>query len=253
MKPAIDRRTLMLLSGSAALCATPATATPAADKAPPRLLYENALAKASDIDGFRLEGSAKIDFDTGRMVMENTRPREDGQAANYVLWCPETFPADIEISWEFRPLREPGLCILFFGARGIVDGKLVSIFDKRLAPRQGLYDQYNNSDISYLSLSYFRRQWADERALQLVNLRAAPGFEMLAQGADPIPSVENIRAPYDMVVRRLGRRVTMTINKLTVLDWTAPADRVFARDGQIGFRQMAPLRAEYANLKVYAL
>jgi hypothetical protein len=240
----------MVMYGAAAACAAPLAASA---ETPRRLLYKNALAKASDIDGFRLEGSANIGFENGRMVMENARPREDGQAANYVLWCPEPFPADVEISWEFRPLREPGLCILFFGARGIVDGELVSVFDERLAPRQGLYNQYNNSDLNYLSLSYFRRQWPDERAMQLVNLRAAPGFELLAQGADPIPSVENVRSPYAIVVRRLGRRVTMAINDLIVLDWTAPADRVLAGGGQIGFRQMAPLRAEYANLQVHAL
>jgi hypothetical protein len=35
-----------------------------------------------------------------------------------VFWCPEVCPAELAVSWKFRPLREPGLAILFFAAAG---------------------------------------------------------------------------------------------------------------------------------------
>ena len=79
----------------------------------------------------------------------------EGQAANFVFWCPEDFPADIAVTWDFWPVREPGLCILFFSAlgRGGED-----IFDSSLAPRAGEYKQYHSSDINALHVSYFRRK-----------------------------------------------------------------------------------------------
>lgn len=217
------------------------------------VLYENPLASAADVEGFVLEGSAHVTFLDGWMAMKAARPPEDGQDANFVLWCPEVFPADIEISWEFRPLELPGLCILFFAATGLDDGRPISLFDPRLDKRAGRYEQYTSSDVSYLSLSYFRRMWDEERRFQVVNLRSAPGFELLAQGADPIPSQDGIGNVYKLRVRRQGGRVTMFIEDLPVLDWTAPDGAQLPQAGHIGFRQMAPLKAEYSNLRVIAI
>lgn len=245
----ISRRSLMLASGSAAACAPFSQANAAAGE---RILYRNPLAAAADVADFILEGDANISFPEARMVLENRRPPEEGQAANFVYWCPATFPGDVEISWQFRPLREPGLCILFFGARGLVEGRRVSPLDPRLAPRQGLYDQYNNSDLEYLSISYFRRRLESERRLNVVNLRFAPGFELLAQAADPIPSVYDGHPLHRLSLRKQGRRLTFTVDDLPVLDYTAPRHRRWPGGGNIGFRQMAPLRAEYANLVVRA-
>jgi len=224
------------------------------------LVADNCLGKF-DVDQYFTEECSKamheraqISFAEGRMVMESARPPEDGQDANFVHWCPEVFPRDIEISWDFTPLRLPGLAILFFAATGLSgDGEPISLFDPRLAPRAGRYEQYTSSDVSYLSLSYFRRRWEEEQRLHLVNLRAAPGFEMLAQGADPIPSEVGIGRTYAIRVRRKGPRVTMFIQDLPVLDWIAPEGRALPGAGHIGLRQMAPLKAGYANLRVVAI
>ena len=83
------------------------------------LIYENPLAAESDVAGFRLEGGAAISFPVGRMRIENRRDPSEGQKANLVYWCPEEMPADVSIAWDFCPIREPGLCILFFAA-GVV-------------------------------------------------------------------------------------------------------------------------------------
>lgn len=217
------------------------------------LVYFNPLAGPADVEGFAPEGDARVSFENGRMRMENARPPEDGQAANFVYWCPEMFPDDIEITWKFWPVREPGLCVMFFAARGLIDSGETHVLDKRLKPRAGLYDQYTNSDVSALQISYFRRQWEEERAFHLANLRRAPGFEMLAQGADPLPDVEDAAPPYEMRIRKSRDGVSFAINDLIVFKWSAPQGASWPSGGSVGFRQMAPLIAEYADLTVRSL
>lgn len=82
------------------------------------LPYRNALAQASDLDGFVMEGDGAVSFPQGRLRLKSTRPASDGQLANIVYWVPGTFGDRIAVEWSFLPVREPGLAILFFAARG---------------------------------------------------------------------------------------------------------------------------------------
>ncbi len=216
------------------------------------LIYENPLEKPEDIQGFRMEGQAEIAFENGCMRMENALPDGLGQKANYVLWCPEVFPADLRIEWEFRPLTDRGLCILFFAATG-TEGR--DLFDETLAKRTGEYPQYHSGDINAFHVSYFRRKEPDERALHTCNLRKSRGFHLVAQGADPIPGAEDARDFYRLTVTKAAERVAFAVNGLEVFsyvdDGTAYGPRLGA--GRIGFRQLAPLKACYRNLRVYRL
>lgn len=211
------------------------------------LIYANPLKAAADVAKFKMEGDAKVDFPNGRMQLSALRDAAEGQASNFVFWCPEIFPDHVEISWNFWPLKEPGLCILFFAAGG-VNGE--HILSPKLKARAGIYDQYTKSDVKALQISYYRRRWEEERAFHLANLRYAPGFELLAQGADPLPDVEDARPPYRIKIRKSEASVAFTINDLPVVNWTGAADRQWPTGGSIGFRQMAPLVAEYADLEV---
>ena len=83
-----------------------------------KLLYSNPLATQGDICDFVMEGQARISFPEGAMRLENALTQNLGQKANYVLWCPKEFPADIRVEWDFKPLSDVGLCILFFAAAG---------------------------------------------------------------------------------------------------------------------------------------
>jgi hypothetical protein len=171
--------------------------------------------------------------------------------SNFVFWCPEIFPANIEISWEFMPIEEPGLAIFFFAAGGI-GGK--DLFDPALPRRTGEYEQYHSGAIDTLHVSYFRRRYPEERAFHLCNLRKSKGFHLVAQAADPIPSVPDVQTPFRIAVWKRGPQVRFSINDLTLLDWTDDG-RQFGpvlAGGRIGFRQMAPLVAEYANLTIRA-
>lgn len=213
------------------------------------LIYENSLASAEHVKSFRLEGEASISFPNGRLRMENLRDPAEGQRSNFVFWCPEDFPPDVAISWDFWPLREPGLCILFFAATGRQGEDL---FDPRLAPRTGEYKQYHHGDINALHVSYFRRRWPEERAFHTCNLRKSYGFHMVAQGADPLPSVEDADSPYRIGLVKCGPEVAFYINDLPIFHWCDGGQTYgpLLGGGKIGFRQMAPLIGEYANLQV---
>ena len=138
-----------------------------------RLIYENPLSCEADIKDFVLEGSAKLSFENGRMRMENAISAEAGQKANFVLWCNKDFPADMRITWNFRPIKEPGLAILFFAAKGI-NGE--DLFDDSLQKRTGEYPLYHHGDINAFHVSYFRRKEPDERSFHTCNLRKSYGF-----------------------------------------------------------------------------
>ena len=216
------------------------------------LIYENPLASENDIRDFVLEGSAVTSFPQGRLRLENALSASEGQKANYVLWCPKDFPSDVYIEWDFWPVKEPGLAILFFAAKGR-NGE--DIFDPSLEKRTGEYPMYHHGDINAFHVSYFRRKEPDERAFHTCNLRKSYGFYLVAQGGDPIPDVADAKGPYKAAVLKYKNEVRFFVNDLETF--------CFADDGQtygplltggkIGFRQLAPMIGEYANLKVYSL
>lgn len=215
-----------------------------------RLIYDNPLACPDDIRDFILEGQAQITFPSGRMRMESVLSEGLGQKANYVLWCPEQFPPDIRIEWDFRPLTGRGLCILFFAAKGR-NGE--DLFDPRLQKRTGEYPQYHHGDINAFHVSYFRRKEEDERVFHTCNLRKSYGFHLVAQGADPIPDIEDCKKDYRIAVEKSGSRVLFSIDGLTLFEYEDDglAFGPLLQGGRLGFRQLAPLKAEYGNLKVY--
>ncbi|GIP60085.1 DUF1961 family protein [Paenibacillus sp. FSL W8-0186] len=216
------------------------------------LLYSNPLHSAEDVAEFRMEGQGAVTFPKGWMRLESTRSAAEGQKANLVFWCPEELPADVAISWRFRPIREPGLAIMFFSSKG-ADGQ--DLFDPALPRRTGEYEQYHHGRINAFHISYFRRMWAEERQFHTCNLRKSYGFHMVAQGADPLPGVLDAADFYHLLVLKKGSSITFAINDLQVLSWKddGAAYGPLLGGGKLGFRQMAPLIAEYAELSVYGV
>jgi hypothetical protein len=219
------------------------------------VLYENALSQATDVTEWVMEGDGAVSFPRGRMRQETLRPREAGQAGNIVHWCPVTFPDNISISWEFQPLTEPGLAILFFSALGR-HGE--DILKDALAHRNGPYDQYHHGDLNALHVSYFRRNPL-ENEFQTCNLRKSHGFHLVAQGADPLPTVRFAPSSYRLKVIKCGAHMSFHMGykdeDITVLAWEDDGDTYgpILGEGKIGFRQMTPLIAEYSNLVVREL
>lgn len=217
-----------------------------------KLIYDNPLSKEADVKDFILEGQANITFENGYMRMESALPKEQGQKANFVYWCNENFPDNIVIEWDFRPLTEPGLTILFLCAKGI-NGE--DLFDKSLQKRTGEYPLYHHGDINAFHISYFRRKEADERAFHTCNLRKSYGFYLVSQGADPMPDAEECLEDYHMRVIKKGKELSFFINDLKIFEFFDDGTTYgnILTDGKIGFRQLAPMAALYKDLKVYSI
>ena len=216
------------------------------------LLYENRLGCEADVADFVMEGSAVLSFPNGRLRMENAISEKEGQRANYLFWCPREFPADILIEWDFWPVAEPGLCMMFFAAKGR-NGE--DLFDPSLQERTGEYQMYHHGDINAFHASYFRRKSPDERSFHTCNLRKSYGFYLTCQGGDPIPDVSDAQGPYHISIVKKGTVVAFYVNELEIYRFEDDGQTYgpLLGGGKIGFRQMAPMVGEYADLKVYAL
>ena len=212
------------------------------------LLYRNPLSGPGDIADWVTEGPVAAATADGALELASA----GGDGDHWTLWCPEELPDGIRISWEFSPRTDPGLAMLFFGARAVAGG---GIFDPGVAARTGAYPEYHSGDIRTLHVSYFRRRWPDERAFHTCNLRKSPGFHLVAQGADPLPPSEDAAGRfYRVVVEKDGARVSFAIDDLPLFTWrddgtTGPG----VGGGRLGFRQMAPLTARYRDLEVHSL
>lgn len=215
------------------------------------LIYSNPLSCPDSLQDFLLEGRALTSFPEGCLRLENAESAELGQKANYVLWCRKVFPADMLLEIDFRPIREPGLAMLFFSASGRGGQEL---FDPSLAPRTGEYVQYHHGDINAFHLSFFRRKEKDERSFHTCNLRKSYGFYLAAQGADPIPDAADADGFYTLSLLKQGPDVRFAVNGLEVLSFRDDGETYgpLLGGGCIGLRQLAPMAGEYANLRVYS-
>jgi len=220
------------------------------------LIYENPLAKEEDTKNFVMEGNASVSFRNGKMRLENNLDPSLGQEANYVYWCDKKLPDSIIIEWSFKPLNDDGLAIMFFSADG-QNGK--DLFDPSLAKRDGQYKQYHSGDINAFHVSYFRHSTNEERCFHVCNLRKSAGFYMVAQGADPLPPAKDVIEPYRMKIIKDKEIVRFYITdpvtgiELMPFEFTDNEEQYgkYLEGGYIGFRQKAPLIAEYSDLKVY--
>lgn len=214
------------------------------------MLYSNALTGPEDVADWVAEGPLSVGGHGGALELSGSLDdAEFGDHAHWTFWCPVEFPDGVRISWEFLPLEEPGLAMLFFAARGH-GGR--DLFSPGLAPRTGYYPQYHSGDIDALHISYFRHKYASERAFRTCNLRKSAGFQLVAQGADPLPPAGDAMDFYRLEVEKDGPRVAFSINGLPLLEWQDPSGKVLGA-GHLGFRHMAPLRAAYRNLVVEEL
>ena len=210
------------------------------------LIYENALSSEEDIEDVVIEsseeGQPEITFENGRMRLESD--------VHFLFWFPDDFPDNIAVSWDFLPEVDDGLAMFWFCAKGR-EGE--DLFDPALEERTGDYSEYNRGDINAYHISYFRRNPWDDPHINTVNLRKSYGHELVALGPNPIPNIdsvkEHIEEPYRVQLIKSGPHIRMSINEMVVLEWKDEGE--YWEDGKIGFRQMANLAAEYADLKIH--
>ncbi len=216
------------------------------------LLYKNALATEADIKDFRVEGPVAISFPRQALRLENgvERDPDKGVHGNFLFWCNEHFPDNIAIRWQFKPLTDNGLAMVWLAARG---RKGEDLFDPSLPSRDGDYPQYHSGAIEGLHISYFRRNLG-ESSFRTCNLRKSYGFHLVAQGGDPLPDVIYANKFYQLEVVKQEAYLRFSMEGVMLFDWVDDENHgPFLSDGKIGFRQMAGLIAEYRNLEVYSL
>ena len=215
-------------------------------------LYRRALSAPEDIADWIVEGPMAASFPRGALRLESASDPAAGQAANFVAWLPVEHDGDVRISWNFRPLREPGLAMIFWAARSRDGG---SLHDPALPERTGEYEQYYSGAIDAYHLSYFRRMWQAERSLHTCNVRKSHGFHLVAQGADPLPGALDADRSYQLELTWCAGRMSFRIEGIDCLEWTdgGTIGGPLRSGGAIGLRQMAPLIAEYSDLLVEAI
>lgn len=215
--------------------------------------YHNPLRSVADLDGWIAEGPVAVTAaDEAVELSSSADEARVGDHAHWTLWCPEVFGDRIRIRWEFLPVREPGLAMIFFAATG-TSGR--DLFDATLPPRDGYYPQYHSGEVQALHLSYLRHKQPDERTFRTCNVRKSPGFHLVAQAADPLPPAEDAQHFYRLELIKDGADIAFSINDLPVLRWHDDGARGGGHygGGRIGFRQMSPLVARYRSLDVRVL
>ena len=217
--------------------------------------YHNALDTPTALAGWVVEGPAQVEQGESGIVLSSAAvgsgPVETEADAHFTLWCREPFGDSIRIDWQFRPISEPGLAMLFFAASAHSPGGL---FSPQQKPRDGHYAQYHSGDLDAMHVSYFRHKWPSERAFRTCNLRKSAGFHLVAQGADPLPPAEDADGFYHLAIEKCGPDVAFFINDLPIFSWHDDgAISPVLGGGHVGLRQMAPLVAEYRNFSVTPL
>ena len=193
-----------------------------------KLIYENALDTRECIKDFVVEGEADISFHDGAMRLKNAMDSQSGSDTGVTLWCPMSFPSDIMIQWEFRPLKEPGLATIFFAAKE------------------------KGEEINSYNISYFRRKEPSQRVFHTSVLGKNYDSNVLIQGADPIPDASADADWYSMVVVKKSGKISFFINELQIFEYEddGMSSGDILTSGSIGFGQLSSMVAEYRNVRV---
>lgn len=214
-------------------------------------IYETSFDSADVLKQWRLEGGKKMSVADGNLILESDpakKGKDDKCVDHLVCWLEKELPADALIEFTVRPTnRKQGLNIVFFNKRG-VNGE--SIFDPKLAARDGTYKQYHSGDLNAYHISY----WAAGR--ETANLRKSKGFYLVSEGKDlvygaPANDFQTIR------VYKHGSAIRMTVDDVLALAWNDDGKTggpAITKPGWFGLRQMGhTLRCEYGHVKIYPL
>ncbi|MBD3267995.1 DUF1961 family protein, partial [bacterium] len=210
-----------------------------------KLLYHAAMNRVDSVSDWLMEGPGQVSFKDGWMHMQS--PNEE---MHHVFWCPKRFPENFIAQWEAQNMEtDAGLCIVFFAAAGL-DGQ--RIFSEELPKRDGNFKQYTKGKIRCYHTSYYANA-AHNPDRQQTNLRKNPGFHLVREGEEGIPTEsEDI---HTITLAKEGSHIRLWVDERKVIDWTDEG-KVGGRphgDGYIGFRQMQWTHFRYRDFRVWAV
>lgn len=208
-----------------------------------KLILENKLSGKDDIRDLEFIGNADISFPEGALRIET----KEGEAG---LLSTGSFPSDVRIEWEFKPLSG--------------DGRAALIFAYKNAQGDEAAEDILGSG-SFFELSFYSRKGAVEKAFHVSKLTkndALQSFEV-ALGADPLPNAgvtDEMNSQrlddggfwYKMAVIKNKDKVYFSVNDLDILGFVDDGMKCgdLLTGGRIGFKQEGKMSGEYRNLKV---
>lgn len=214
-----------------------------------KLLYAPDFSRKGVFDTWRMEGPGVTRIeDGGWLHMESALKDSAGLGTgHFVYWPPEVVPTDFVAEWEFQPLSDEGLCIVFLAAKG---QKGEHLFDPALAKRNGTFRGYIQGDINCYHISYFANA-PDNPGRTTSNMRKNNGFYLVANGPMGIPGGSRDIHKVTLVKRK--GHVQLGVDGQSIIDWTDDGVQYgpVLGEGQIGFRQMKWTVGRYRNFKVW--
>ena len=209
------------------------------------LLYQNSMESADRVSDWVMEGPGEVSFKDGWMHMQS--PDEE---MHHVFWCPKRFPTSFIAQWDAQHMEtDAGLCIVFFAAAGLNNQ---SIFSDDLPERNGNFQQYTRGRIRSYHTSYYANA-AHNPDRQQTNLRKNPGFHLVQEGEEGIPT--NSEDIHTITLAKEGSHIRLWVDDRKVIDWTDEGKVGGSPhgDGYIGLRQMQWTHFRYRNFRVWAL
>lgn len=210
------------------------------------LIYENDFSDPAQVADWVMEGPGKTEFRDGWMHMFSP-----GEEYHHVFWCPADFPDSIIVEWEAQNIEpDAGLCILFFGAKG-VNGE--DIFDPSLPARDGDFTWYIKDTLRSYHISYYANtpQKPDRNT---AHLRKNNRFRLVYSGEEGIPTEST--EIHRLKLIKYGPLIRFYVDDRQVIDWIDSPEndpRPFYKSGKIGFRQMQWTHFRYRNFKVWSI
>jgi hypothetical protein len=217
------------------------------------LIFQTEMSEAESMEGWVLEGPGIIEYKEGKMIMYSEFPDIPGSGkGHFNFWCPQDFPDNFVIEWDFELLDPHGCAVLQFSAKG-VNGE--DLLDPSLAPRDGKFGQYTSGDINSYLLTYFFNRQVIQTARPYLNLFKNIGNYEIAHG--PATIDPDSKEFHHLQLIKNGDHIQFLVDGKLVINyhdndlkrWGSPA----LKDGKIGFRQMAGTMVGYKNFKVWNL
>ncbi len=243
----------LLGSASELLAATEMPSAIDVSKRKGKLVYASKMNDEASMQGWVLEGPAEITFEDGQMVMRSTIPKPtDGSTGHFNYWCPADVPESFIAEWEFKPVSERGLCLIFFSSKG-QNGQ--DVFDEGLPERDGHFQQYVNGALNNYWMVYF----SNHRLMRTTNiartyLSKASKSRTLAAGQ--IGVTPGSKQFHRMRLIKDGAHIQLLANGKVCLDFIDPGGERWGPAlgaGKISLRQMAFTVGAYRNFNVWGL
>ncbi len=160
------------------------------------------------------------------------------RGGHFNIWCKRPVYGDFAIEFDVKSLSPAPLHMIMFCAEGL-NGE--SIFDPSMPERVGLAYEIMYGPMQQYRISFM----SGERGT--VNMRRAPGRNMVATAEDPFGEVVGVSR---CRVERIGETVRYMVNGKEVFSFR---DESPLKGGYWGFRLMACAKGAYDNLIVYSL